>query len=515
MSDVYGNDRPEVQIICGEYIVDFIRHKSDPDRTESRMDKTARESIGPATATSEWNMGESALPAWKPRRTLGSLLRGLQFKWTVLVTVLMFILALTAEYFIRQKIEAMVINQEVQQLKKQTDLLAAQASEYLLQDNRLKLEELSHICQQNSTTLYVQFFDAHSNTLSSWESKLVHPTPLQESSSRDPLSMIIHEARLSGQTADHPPYLDVVRPAMRVTTDTGGQQQEQLCGYVRLGVNLTTVQNDLIMFLQNIRYAGLSIVLAMIPLVFIVVRRVVSPINELSQVVNQMARGDYRVRCHIQRSDEIGQLADSFNHMADVLTKTHDDLVKNKVELEDRVLQRTRQLKELASRDPLTGLYNRRHLGELLVRRFSESERYNSDLSCLMIDLDNFKKVNDKYGHEVGDSLLMLTATVIGSELRGADMGARFGGDEFCILLPSTSAEQAYLVGQRIVDRFQQEVKTQLKGKDIDFGISIGAAGLREIKAVHPDELMKAADQALYLAKQAGKNRIHLAECVT
>ena len=176
------------------------------------------------------------------------------------------------------------------------------------------------------------------------------------------------------------------------------------------------------------------------------------------------------------------------------------------------MLQRTRQLKDLAERDPLTGLYNRRHLNEVLSRRFNEAERYGNDLSCMMIDLDNFKQVNDRFGHEMGDNLLILTGTVIASQMRGADVGARFGGDEFCILLPQTSVEQAQQVGVRIVAKFREELQDRLKEHGAQFGISVGVSGMRELELVHHDELIKAADRALYKAKDAGKNCIHLAE---
>jgi diguanylate cyclase (GGDEF)-like protein len=279
-----------------------------------------------------------------------------------------------------------------------------------------------------------------------------------------------------------------------------------------MGFDLSAAQASVGTYLQRVRYTAILAVLMIIPVAFLIVRRVTEPLQDLGSKVTQLASGDFQARADIRRRDEIGQLARLFNRMADELASKNDSLVKLNAELEDRVLQRTRQLVELASRDSLTALYNRRHLGEVLARRFAEAERYDTDLSCLMIDLDNFKKVNDQHGHALGDRLLILTANVIRSELRSSDVGARFGGDEFCVLLPQTTADRAMQLGSRIVERFQTEVKSQLGEAGTDFGISVGVAGMQELRLVHYDELMKAADQALYGAKDAGKNRIFLAE---
>src|SRR5690606_32093171 len=104
---------------------------------------------------------------------------------------------------------------------------------------------------------------------------------------------------------------------------------------------------------------------------------------------------------------EIGQLARSFNQMAERVTESQLELLKLNAELEERVRQRTQELAELASRDPLTGLYNRRHFGEVMTREFAAAERYGDDLTCLMFDVDHFKTINDQFGHRTGDAILM------------------------------------------------------------------------------------------------------------
>jgi diguanylate cyclase (GGDEF)-like protein len=196
--------------------------------------------------------------------------------------------------------------------------------------------------------------------------------------------------------------------------------------------------------------------------------------------------------------------------MADQHQHTHERIIRLNVELERRVAQRTQQLRELASREPLTGLYNRRYFNETLQRRFSEALRYNADLSCIMIDLDGFKAVNDEYGHQVGDELLQLAAGTVASQLRTADVAARFGGDEFVALLPQTDAESARVLAERILEKFAQEMEE--RHPKVHLTMSIGIASLASLEENTPQALIRKADSMLYLAKEGGRNQIAMAE---
>ncbi len=182
-------------------------------------------------------------------------------------------------------------------------------------------------------------------------------------------------------------------------------------------------------------------------------------------------------------------------------------------ELEERVAQRTRQLRELASREPLTGLFNRRHFNEILEQQFAEASRYDTELSCLMIDLDNFKQVNDTFGHPAGDKLLLLTAETITSQLRSADVAARFGGDEFVVLLPQTDAERARVLAERITEKLALDLAHQMP--KVRLSMSIGIASLCQLQIEVPSALVHSADAALYQAKDAGKACIMTAEVAT
>jgi diguanylate cyclase (GGDEF)-like protein len=175
--------------------------------------------------------------------------------------------------------------------------------------------------------------------------------------------------------------------------------------------------------------------------------------------------------------------------------------------------QSLKKVEEMAATDALTGLYNRRHFGKALEQCFAEAQRYEKDLSCLMIDLDSYKKLNDTYGHQVGDQLLILAGRVITANKRVMDIAARYGGDEFVLLLPHAGAEEAAVVAGRIADEFFRSSATLLK-RDASMGVtmSIGIGSLKANRPVHADQLLSFADAALYQSKEAGRNRVSVCD---
>jgi diguanylate cyclase (GGDEF)-like protein len=175
--------------------------------------------------------------------------------------------------------------------------------------------------------------------------------------------------------------------------------------------------------------------------------------------------------------------------------------------------QSLKKVEEMAATDALTGLYNRRHFGKALEQCFAEAQRYEKDLSCLMIDLDSYKKLNDTYGHQVGDQLLILAGRVITANKRVMDIAARYGGDEFVLLLPHAGAEEAAVVAGRIAEEFFRSSATLLK-RDASMGVtmSIGIGSLKANRPVHADQLLSFADAALYQSKEAGRNRVSVCD---
>ena len=167
--------------------------------------------------------------------------------------------------------------------------------------------------------------------------------------------------------------------------------------------------------------------------------------------------------------------------------------------------QAVRKLEAMAATDFLTGLANRRAFHIALERAFAEAGRHGRDLACIMIDLDGFKRCNDMLGHQKGDELLQRTARVLEANCRRSDVPARFGGDEFVVLLPDTALERAKAVAARIADemRFCASGWQDLVGDAFGLGMSMGIATLHHSSPATCDELLMHADRALYLAKAA------------
>jgi diguanylate cyclase (GGDEF)-like protein len=185
-------------------------------------------------------------------------------------------------------------------------------------------------------------------------------------------------------------------------------------------------------------------------------------------------------------------------------------LALHEVQEKNTQLERSlKRIEEVAATDPLTGLYNRRHFGRVIEQLFNEAHRYDGDLSCVMIDLDGYKQLNDKFGHQIGDQLLVVAGKVISGNMRKMDVAARYGGDEFILLLPRASAMEAEGVAQRIRDEFRQGSAILLRRNE-GVGMSIGIGSMFNDRPTATDQLIAAADAALYQAKEAGRNRVVL-----
>jgi diguanylate cyclase (GGDEF)-like protein len=164
-----------------------------------------------------------------------------------------------------------------------------------------------------------------------------------------------------------------------------------------------------------------------------------------------------------------------------------------------------RRLEELATTDDLTGLANRRRFMEVLKLEVERSRRHGSNLALVMIDIDGFKAINDTYGHAFGDRVLVEVAKMLQGDARVTDLAARYGGDEFMVLMPSTGAEEATIAAERIRKRISERPVSDGK-RTLPISVSVGISAAEADRTATPDTLIRLADEAMYAAKHAGGN---------
>ena len=183
----------------------------------------------------------------------------------------------------------------------------------------------------------------------------------------------------------------------------------------------------------------------------------------------------------------------------------HADLGRSVSELAmvNRKLKKSiRRLEVTARTDELTGLTNRRWLNLMLEGRWAEVERHDLSLAFVMLDLDGFKQLNDRLGHQRGDDLLRVTGEVIRDNCRSIDVAARYGGDEFCLLMPHTSVDAAMQVALRIVEAFRERLLEHELG-EVNLDVSIGISHSELSNPSCAEELVHHADEAMYAAKSS------------
>jgi diguanylate cyclase (GGDEF)-like protein len=166
-----------------------------------------------------------------------------------------------------------------------------------------------------------------------------------------------------------------------------------------------------------------------------------------------------------------------------------------------------KELKLLASTDPMTKLYNRRFFLEASEKNLSLAKRDNEALSTIIMDIDNFKSINDTYGHEIGDEVIILLANRLNKLTRKSDISSRFGGEEFVILLPKTDLDGAFVIAEKIRKNIQDNNMQITEDINLKFTISLGISQVDLEHDYCVSECVNRADKALYEAKKSGKNR--------
>ncbi len=167
------------------------------------------------------------------------------------------------------------------------------------------------------------------------------------------------------------------------------------------------------------------------------------------------------------------------------------------------------RIKGLSVIDGLTQLYNRRYVMELFKTEFSKTTRYTSQLCIVMIDIDDFKKVNDTYGHLTGDLVLKTLSGLIKGSLRNVDLPGRYGGEEFILILPETGKDDGVIVAERLRKKVREHTFKTMNGEPITISISLGLSELSDLEnKTNELEMIKIADSRLYKAKRTGKNKV-------
>ncbi|HEY2322595.1 MAG TPA: diguanylate cyclase [Thermoanaerobaculia bacterium] len=193
-------------------------------------------------------------------------------------------------------------------------------------------------------------------------------------------------------------------------------------------------------------------------------------------------------------------------HPTEVLARVNAS--RRVVAMQQELLEMARQLEELSGRDDLTGVFNRRHFRRTVTRAFDHSRRYKRPLSVAIIDVDNFKKVNDCFGHQAGDTVLAELANRFMHSVRSSDYLARYGGEEFVVILPETQLGDAVTFGEKLRASIASSPVPIAGGEALPVTVSVGAASLEHTQFNSAAEMIRAADQALYRAKRNGRNRV-------
>jgi diguanylate cyclase (GGDEF)-like protein len=250
---------------------------------------------------------------------------------------------------------------------------------------------------------------------------------------------------------------------------------------------------------------GIAVMGVVLVISILMMLSIAGPVRRLTAVTRQLAAGNRAVRAPRGGSAEIDALAESVNAMTDQVVAAETELRAHHAELEKHVAERTRQLHHLAHHDPLTQLPNRRQLSSRLGGALSRAASTGQKLALLFVDLDNFKSINDTLGHNFGDRVLQVVAERLRSAAGPRSLLARLGGDEFTVLIEDVKSHDEVLErGNEIVAALQQPLS--IKGRVLSTSASVGASLYPE-HASDADALLRAADVALFRAKELGRNR--------
>lgn len=276
---------------------------------------------------------------------------------------------------------------------------------------------------------------------------------------------------------------------------------------------VTTFEEDLFKEMNYVLRNIFILSVAMLAIfIFIIIRitdRITRPLNKLIIAVKESQNKNFKKIELKETKDEVGQLVGAYNKMTSEIsmyTKGLEDLVEKRTcelnLLNKKLSKDNENLYNIATKDPLTGLLNRRAVNQIIEKEMHRHFRYNSPVSMMIIDIDHFKSINDTYGHDVGDKILIELSELILNKSRGSDTVSRWGGEEFVVLAPHTSSEGACIAGEKL----RKSVESHEFINETPLTISIGISTYKLNETF--DCWFKRSDKALYIAKKSGRNMV-------
>ena len=259
--------------------------------------------------------------------------------------------------------------------------------------------------------------------------------------------------------------------------------------YIVVEKNYDQAFADIIALKKRIFVIIIVLITIFSTIAYLVSQSILCPLKQLITGANQVAAGDLKTELPVNKNDELGFAISVFNDMVQRLKQNNDEKEK--------------MLRE----DPLTGLYNRRHMMEILNQQIQRYHRNQTPFSIFMADLDHFKQINDTYGHQAGDAILAEVGKIFHNIVRSIDAAGRYGGEEFIIALEDTGEKEAHQTAERIRKTIE-DTEIIFENRTIHFTTSIGIATFSSSNETR-DSLIDKADKALYQAKMNGRNRVY------
>jgi diguanylate cyclase (GGDEF)-like protein len=265
--------------------------------------------------------------------------------------------------------------------------------------------------------------------------------------------------------------------------------------HLRIGVNFDRmVRDDTPRVIAQMVYFTLVVGFIMVMGLVILLTYIMNPLRQLRLGFMAVAAGDLEYRVPVQTKDEVGQVVQLFNATI------------------ERLRLAFHEIEALARRDPLTGLPNRRAFDERLSAEAARSRRYGHPFGIIILDLDHFKSVNDRFGHPAGDEVLKFVAKTIEANVRETDLAARIGGEEFAVILPESGMDEVKAVSEKLRESVGECSFKPVQGLPEGMRITISAGGAGSAgHLVTPESIVAAADAALFRSKNEGRNRVTVA----